>query len=78
MSEINQVDSPTSTKYERTRRARLRRMAARQGFRLAKSRRRDPMATDFGGWFLTNTTTNVLEAHEHGVSLDDVERFLHS
>lgn len=39
---------------ERTRENRLRRMAERQGVQLVKSRRRDPRATDYGRYYLSN------------------------
>ncbi len=39
---------------------RLRRMAARQELRLAKSRRRDPRATDYGQYELIDLYTNTL------------------
>lgn len=37
---------------EKVRENRLRRMAERQGYRLVKSRRRDPLAADFGTYTL--------------------------
>src|ERR1035441_7832282 len=37
---------------EKVRENRLRRMAERQGFRLTKTRRMDPLATDYGTWHL--------------------------
>lgn len=47
---------------------RIRRMADRQGYRLLKSRRRDPLATDFGTYRLSRgaVTTRML-------TLDEVE-----
>jgi hypothetical protein len=57
---------------EKVRENRLRRVALRRGWTLTKSRRRDPLAVDFGQWRLqaegkkTKTFTN----------LDGVEAFL--
>jgi hypothetical protein len=44
---------------------------------LVKSRRRDPLATDFGDYSLIDARTDSLVrgADEH-LSLDDVERYL--
>ena len=39
---------------EKVRENRLRRMAARQGFSLHKSPRRDPLARDFGRWYIVD------------------------
>jgi len=36
---------------------RVRRMADRQGYRLLKSRRRDPRAYDFGGYMIVDVQT---------------------
>jgi len=59
---------------------RLRRAAQRQGLTLAKSRRRDPRATDYGTYMLTDTSTNTVVAHGgqsgYGLSLDEVESAL--
>lgn len=65
---------------EKVRENRLRRMAERQGYRLTRSRRRDPRAIDYGTYGISNQATNALEAgdpnHGYGLTLDDVERFL--
>jgi len=45
--------------HERTREIRLRRMAARQGLALHKSRRRDPLALGYGRWMLTSSDGQV-------------------
>jgi hypothetical protein len=45
---------------------RLRRIAARRGYRLEKSRRRDKSAIDYGGSFAYSST------------LDEIESFLNS
>lgn len=68
---------------EKVRENRLRRMAERQGLSLSKSRRRDPRALDYGGWFVTRRTApgwrgNELLTSEHGMNLDEVEAFLTS
>jgi hypothetical protein len=66
---------------EKVREARLRRMAERQGLYLRKSRRRDPLALDYGGYQLIEPGSNSLVSgelarHEFGASLDDIEAFL--
>lgn len=71
---------------EKVRENRLRRAAGRQGLRLEKSRRRDPRALDYGGYFIVegpaadgaNWRARTLMTSEHGVSLDEVEAFLRS
>ena len=59
---------------------RVRRMAARQGLELVKSRRRDPRALDYGGYLLRDPYNNVIVYsygyNEFGASLDDVEKWL--
>lgn len=59
---------------------RLRRMAGRQGFRLVKSRRRDPYAIDYGT-YRVETADGVEPARfaspgGWGLKLDEVERRL--
>jgi len=59
----------------------LRRMAARQGLALMKSRRRDPRAVDFGTYMLVDPDTNAVVAagsdgHGYGLTLDDIEEWL--
>jgi hypothetical protein len=58
---------------EKVRENRLRRMADRQGYRLLKSRRRDPLATDFGTWQLARGA-----AVTRPMTLDEVEERLSS
>jgi hypothetical protein len=68
---------------EKVRENRLRRVAERRGWELSKSRRRDPLALDFGQWTLTGGSISA-----GGVtmpmrtvtlsSLDKVEAFLDS
>jgi hypothetical protein len=60
---------------------RLRRMAARQGLRLEKSRRRDPHALGFGTYQLVWIDTNELAAsggnpEGYGMHLDEIETAL--
>jgi hypothetical protein len=43
-----------SSTQEKVRENRLRRMAARQGLQLVKSRRRDPRALDYGTYWLVD------------------------
>ncbi len=62
---------------DKVRENRLRRMAGRQGFVLVKSRRRDPRAVDYGGYWLVDPRANALVAGEQfGLDLDEVEREL--
>jgi hypothetical protein len=60
---------------------RLRRMAARQGLRLEKSRRRDPRALDYGTFQLVWIDTNAIAAsggnrEGYGMHLDEIETAL--
>ncbi len=69
--------SPTEYKtYEN----RLRRAADRQGLQLAKSRSRDPRATDYGSYMLADRDTNSVVAYGspsgYGLGLDEVDRAL--
>jgi hypothetical protein len=52
---------------------RLRRMADRQGLRLEKSRRRDPLAPDYGEIYIVNQRGTKIETFH---SLDDAEAWL--
>jgi hypothetical protein len=62
---------------EKVRENRLRRVAARRGLRLAKSRRRDERALDFGRyWLIDNRTGTVIAGGQWGVSLDEIEEEL--
>lgn len=62
---------PTDNEYK-TRENRVRRMAERQGLKLAKTRRRDPRAVDYGHYFLSREGVQLLTTP----NLDDVEHFL--
>ena len=65
---------------EKVRENRLRRAAQRQGYKLVKSRRRDPRAIDYDGWMLVDPSTGAVVAggdpHPYALALEDVERFL--
>ena len=67
----------TSTKVRENR---LRRMAERQGFRLVKSRRRDPLAVDFGKYRVETAdgveATRFASTMGWGLTLDEVEHRL--
>ena len=65
------------SRQEKTREARLRRMAQRQGLKLHKSPRRDPRAYDYGGWYIANRNRVIVAGGtEFSMSIDDVERYL--
>jgi hypothetical protein len=62
---------------EKIRENRLRRVGARRGIRLAKSRRRDEHALDFGRyWLIDSRSGTVIAGGQWGVSLDEVEEEL--
>ena len=67
----------TST-AERVRQNRLRRMAERQGYKLVKSARRDPMALDYNRWWIEDVTDRgrPTVGDAGGLELDDVEAWL--
>ena len=52
---------------------RVRRVAARRGYVAEKSRRRDPLATDYGHWTLTSASTGEVAITG---PIDQVESFL--
>jgi hypothetical protein len=52
----------------------LRRMAARRGLRLVKSRRRDPRASDYGTWVVVDHNNIVVGGP--GMSTEEVREFL--
>jgi hypothetical protein len=56
----------------------LRRMAARQGFTLSKSRLRDPRALGYGGYQIERDNVIVAggQSYQHMMSLDEVEAWL--
>lgn len=57
---------------QKVRERRIRRMAERQGYKLVKSRRRDPRATDYGACELVP----VKGKPRAFKSIDEVEQFL--
>jgi hypothetical protein len=66
---------------QKTHENRLRRVAARQGFRLVKSPRRDPLAFDYNRWMITDSRTNTVVAGTEvtgrpEMTLDQVETWL--
>jgi len=65
---------------EKVRENRLRRMAARQGYRVQKSRTRDPRARSHGGYCIIDVDGNYAVAGMHPwefcFSLEDVEGWL--
>jgi len=52
---------------------RVRRAADRQGLRLSRTRRRDPLAVDFGTYTLTDTSGTVVAGP---LTIDEVEKYL--
>ena len=69
--------SMTDDRTAKVRENRIRRMAARQGLTLARSRRRDPRAIDYGTyWLIVPTTNAVALGGQLGVSLDEIESAL--
>jgi hypothetical protein len=68
------LSSMVSSMPEKVRENRLRATAERRGLRLSKSRRRDPLAVDFGVYWLTDPTTERVVAECNG--LDAVEDHL--
>jgi hypothetical protein len=67
---------------EKVREARLRRMAERRGLKVVKSRRRDPLAVDYGRYVIVDPGSNRPVAGEFAsastMTLDDVEAWLTS
>lgn len=67
---------------EKVREARLRRVTERRGLKLVKSRRRDPLAVDYGRYVIVDPESNRPVAGELGsantMALDDVEAWLAS
>lgn len=61
---------------DKVRENRLRRVAERQGLRLEKSRRRDPLALDYGTWRIVDPGTSALLYAR--ADLDGIEHWLTS
>ncbi len=68
---IRSVDTP-----EKVRLNKLRRMADRQGLKLVKSKRRDPLAVDYNLFWLVDKKTNNYILSSEGMTLPDIERYL--
>jgi hypothetical protein len=74
----------TKKQREKVQENRLRRMADRQGYRLLKSRARDPRDLTFGGYQLINLQTGGCDFgwgnanRGYAASLDDIETWLTS
>lgn len=60
---------------DKVRENRARRAAARQGYKLVKSKRRDRRALDYSCWTIINSQTNTVTAGG-SLSIDEVEQFL--
>lgn len=72
-----------NTKRDKVRENRLRRMADRYGFRLVKSRRRDPRSNDYGLYALLDIETggSIFAHSPWGIfnqTLDEIEEYLTS
>lgn len=59
----------------KTREIRLRRTAERRGYHVSKSRRRDPLALDYGRWTVTDQHGQVVSG-PHGFTLDELDQYL--
>jgi hypothetical protein len=74
--ELNSMSDVEFKVYEN----RCRRAARRQGFRLIKSRSRDPRAVGYGTYCIVDSRTNGVVAcaayNDYGLGLDDVAEFL--
>ncbi len=63
---------------EKVRENRIRRMLKRQGFELRKSRRRDPLAYDFGGYLVVDLRNRIVFGSDpmpFSATLDEVEEW---
>lgn len=58
----------------------IRRMAARRGYLLQKSRRRDEKALDFGGYMLVDATSNAVvcggDPYAFSADLEEIASYL--
>ncbi len=66
---------PSMATDDKVRENRMRRTADRQGLMLSRSRRRDPLALDYGVYWLADRDRHLVSP-EQGMSLDEVEAFL--
>lgn len=58
---------------------RLRNTLKRRGYILKKSRRRDPMALDYGLYWITDKSGNVVSSNDNsssGITLDEVNEWV--
>jgi hypothetical protein len=73
---------PPSEGSAKVKENRIRRVAARRGYQLLKSRRRDPKAYDYGGYMLTDLQTGGVvfgaAPYAYAATLEEVETFLES
>jgi hypothetical protein len=73
-------DSATVQRENNAREARVRRVIARQGYRLEKCRARNPEHPRFGTYWILDPYTNPVEAGDtnwgYGMSLKDVENWV--
>lgn len=62
---------------DKVRENRLRRVAARRGLVLKRSKRRDPQALDYGAYWLVDAEGNYLVyGDQWGTDLDGIEEYL--
>ena len=61
---------------DKVRENRLRRMADRQGVKLKRSATRDPLAIDYGVYWITDAAGEIVYGDAGGRPLDDVESWL--
>ena len=69
--------------FDYTREMRVRRAAARQGYKLSKIQKRDARALGWNRWLITTADGTLVISHlvrgiETGASIDEVEQFLDS
>jgi hypothetical protein len=69
----------TMNATQKTRENRLRRKLSRMGYRLTRSRRRDPQAWDYGGYMIVDIWSGGVVAgavpHAYSLTLSDVEEW---
>lgn len=71
MPNLHDIATPEAAP-ERARESALRRRAARQGYRLTKSRRRDPQAPEYGRFWLVTPERWLVAGELFGLDLDEV------
>jgi hypothetical protein len=73
---VDEVENMTDRQF-RSLEARCRRAADRQGMRLVRSRRRDPRAVDYGGyWLIDNVHGGANAGGEWGWNLAEIAEYL--